>query len=62
MLVYPPGDGVLVGEWWNLEGDARIAVQPEAWLGLVVVIDANTKEMEVHYGAQLACQNAEKFL
>jgi hypothetical protein len=62
MLVYPPRDGVFLGKRWNLEGDARLAVQREAWLGYIVVIDAYTKEIEVHNGAQLACENAEEFL
>jgi hypothetical protein len=62
ILVYPPYGGLLLWERWNLEGNARIAIQHEAWLACILVIDAETQEIEVHYSAQFACKNAEEFL
>jgi hypothetical protein len=62
MLVYPPRDGVFLGERWNQEGNARLAVQREAWLGCILVIDTDTQEMEAHDSAQLVCEKPEEFL
>jgi len=62
MLVYPPREGFFRREFWNLEGNTRLAVRLEMYLVRLLVVDADAHNIEVHNRPQLACENVEQFL
>src|SRR5579862_117062 len=62
MLVHPPREGFFRRKFWNLEGITRLAVRREMNFVRILVIDADSHDVETHDRAQLACQNTEEFL
>ena len=62
MLVHPPREGFFRRKFWNLEGITRLAVRRETNLVRILVIDADSHDVETHDRTQLACQNTEEFL
>ena len=62
MVIHPPREGFFRSELWNLEGIAWFAVRRESNLVRLLVVDADSHDIEVHYPAQLARENAEEFL
>jgi hypothetical protein len=60
MLVHPPIEGFFRPEFWNLEGNTWLAVRRETYLVRILVIDADAQDIEVHYRAQLACEEARR--
>ncbi len=62
MLVHPPAEGLFRREFWSLEGITRLAVRLGQHLVRLLVVNADAHDIEVHHGAQLACENAEELL
>src|SRR5258708_2261627 len=62
MLVHPPAEGLFRRECWSLEGNIWLSVRRGIHFMRLLVVDADTHDIEVHHRAQLSCENAEEFL
>jgi hypothetical protein len=61
MLVHPPAEGLFRRESGSLEGNTWLSVRRGIHFMRVLVVNADTHDIEVHHGAQLSCENAEEF-
>src|ERR1700687_321188 len=62
VLVPPPAECFFRRELWSLEGNTRLAVRRGTHLVRLLVVDADAHDIEIHHGAQLACEKPEEFL
>src|SRR5882762_3392263 len=60
MLVHPPAEGLFRWESGSLKGETWLPIRRGLHFMCLLVVNADTHDIEVHHRAQLSCENAEE--